>query len=192
MRFELPSVLRALSLRDETHRRFAAFAAAACAFDLATKEVAVRALGSTGYVELTDRLALMLVWNTGSVGGSMVGALTWQLSAVMTVLAIGLVMSVVGPMAAFDRRAVPALGLVSGGAIGNLASMMAGPPGVADFIGIRLSCDLTMVANVADFALWGGAALLVPVALTLVRLVRAERAQRAALRAAPRTAVRAA
>ena len=89
-------------------------------------------------------------------------------------------------LAAIDRRAIPALGLVTGGAIGNLASMMAGPPGVADFIGIRLSADTTMVANVADFALWSGALLLVPVALKLVRLVRAERA------AAARAVVRAA
>jgi lipoprotein signal peptidase len=185
MRLDLLSFLRALPFRDETHRRFVAFAAAACLVDLASKEVAVRALGSTGYVALTERLALMLVWNTGSVGGSAVGEVTWQLSAVVTALAVGLVMSVVKPMAAFDRRAVPALGLVTGGALGNLASMMAGPPGVADFIGIRLTAHTTMVANIADFALWSGAALLVPVAMTLVRLVRAERA---AVRAMVRTA----
>lgn len=54
-----------------------------------------------------------------------------------------------------------------------------GPPGVADFIGIRLTKDTTIVANVADFALWTGALLLAPVAMTLVRLVREERAQAA-------------
>ncbi|MFO0093553.1 MAG: signal peptidase II [Gemmatimonadaceae bacterium] len=176
MRANLPSFLRTLSFRDQPQRRFVAWAAAACLVDLASKEMAVRALGSTGVVALTDRLALMLVWNTGSVGGNLVSAVTWQLSALVTALAVGLVFTVVGPIAAVDRRATVAFGLVTGGAIGNLASMMAGPPGVADFIGIRLTPETTMVANVADFALWTGAVLLAPVFLTLVRLVRADRA----------------
>lgn len=184
MRLGSPKFLRVFSLRDATTRRFFMIAALACLIDLASKEIAVRMLGSTGYVPLSDRLALMLVWNTASVGGATVGALTWNISALMTLLAVGLVISVVGPMAAVDRRAVPALGLVTGGAIGNLASMVAGPAGVADFIGIRISANTTMVANLADFALWGGALLLAPVAMTLLRMVRAERA--AAARAASR------
>jgi signal peptidase II len=93
----------------------------------------------------------------------------------VTLLAIGMVLIVVRPLSAVDTRATTGLGLVSGGAMGNLASIMAGPAGVADFIGIRLSGDTTMVANIADFFLWGGALLLIPVCATLARMAHLER-----------------
>ena len=68
-----------------------------------------------------------------------------------------------------------ALGLVSGGALGNLASIVAGPKGVADFLAVRLTQNVTMVANVADLFLWSGALMLIPVAITVLRMARAER-----------------
>ena len=165
-------------LRDPVVRRFLGIAVAATALDLMTKEAAVRLLGNTGVVTITDRLSFTLVWNTGTAGGLLLGQGTWFLSALITVLALGLVLSVVRPMAAYDSRATMAMGLVSGGAIGNLLSMIAGPRGVADFIGVRLTEDTTMVANVADLFLWSGSLLLVPVGMTLYRLAKLERAQR--------------
>jgi lipoprotein signal peptidase len=167
------------SVSDPVIRRYLGFAVLACLADLCTKEVAVRSLGEHGFVSLTDRFALMLVWNTGSAGGVSIGPFTTELNVLMTLLAMGLVFTVVRPMAAIDPRATLPLALVSGGAAGNLLSMLWGPSGVADFIGIRLTKDTTIVANVADFALWTGALLLAPVVLTLVRMVRAERAQAA-------------
>ena len=161
--------------RDSAIRRFVGIAVAACGVDLLTKEIAVRSLGETGWVTLTDRLSLTLVWNTGTAGGSSIGPFTWLLNVVVTVLALGLVMSVVRAMAAVDTRSTMALGLVSGGALGNLGSIVAGPVGVADFLAVRLSDDLTMVANVADLFLWAGALTLVPVGATLVRMAREER-----------------
>lgn len=166
-------------------RRYLGIAGAACMVDLLTKEVAVRALGDHGVVSLTERLSLTLVWNTGAAGGVTMGPYTWLINVVVTVLALGLVLSVVRPMAAVDPRATMALGLVSGGAVGNLLSIMAGPLGVADFIGIRLTADTTMVANVADFFLWAGALMLAPIGATLVRMARAERAMRSVPRAMP-------
>lgn len=165
-------------LRDPVVRRYLGIAGAATAVDLLTKEIAVRLLGETGFVTMTDRLAFTLVWNTGTAGGFSVGPFTWFLNVLVTVLALGLVLSVVRPMAAYDARATMAMGLVSGGAIGNLLSMMAGPHGVADFIGVRLTDDTTMVANVADLFLWCGAIMLVPVGRTLYRMAKLERAQR--------------
>lgn len=176
------SISSHISLRDAVTRRFMAIAGIACLVDLASKEAAVRALGENGLVTLTDRLSLVLVWNTGSAGGVSVGPFTWLINVVVTILAVGLVMSVVRQMSAIDSRATIALALVSGGAFGNLASMLAGPVGVADFIGIKLTEDTTMVANLADFFLWSGALLLVPVAFTLLRLARKERAQKARIR----------
>ncbi|MCO4099120.1 signal peptidase II [Gemmatimonas sp.] len=166
-------------LQDLVVRRYLGIAVAATALDLMTKEAAVRLLGNTGFVTITDRLSFTLVWNTGTAGGLMLGPGTWLLNVLMTVLALGLVLSVVRPMAAVDPRATMAMGLVSGGAIGNLLSMVAGPHGVADFIGVRLTEDTTMVANVADLFLWSGSLLLVPVGMTLYRLAKLERAQRA-------------
>jgi signal peptidase II len=161
---------------DQTLRRYLGIAVVACGIDLLTKEIAVRSLGETGLVTLTERLSLTLVWNTGAAGGVSIGPFTWLLNVVVTVLALGLVVSVVRAMAAVDSRSTMALGLVSGGALGNLASIVAGPHGVADFLAVRLTDDLTMVANVADLFLWVGAATLAPVAVTLVRLARAEKA----------------
>lgn len=162
---------------DPVIRRYFGIALLALLADLCTKEVAVRWLGDHGFLNLTERFTLMLVWNTGSAGGISIGPFTTELNVLMTVMAMGLVYTVVRPMAAIDPRAVLPLALVSGGAAGNLLSMLWGPPGVADFIGIRLTKDTTIVANVADFALWAGALLLAPVAMTLVRMVREERAQ---------------
>ncbi len=173
------------SSEDAVLRRYLGFAVAACLVDLATKDFAVRFLGPHGIERLSDRFSLMLVWNTGSAGGLSIGPFTTQINVLVTLLALGLVYSVVRPMAVVDARAVLPLGLVSGGALGNLLSMLAGPPGVADFLGIRITRETTIVANVADLSLWSGALLLAPVALTLVRLVRAER--HAARNAAGRT-----
>lgn len=178
MSFSRLSASSSTLLRDPVVRRYLGIAVAATATDLMTKEAAVRLLGNTGFVTITDRLSFTLVWNTGTAGGLMLGPGTWFLNILITVLALGLVLSVVRPMAAYDARSTMAMGLVSGGAIGNLLSMVAGPRGVADFIGVRLTEDTTMVANVADLFLWSGALLLVPVGMTLYRMAKVERARR--------------
>jgi signal peptidase II len=177
MSLSRPSIFSPL-FRDRAIRRYIGIAVAACGVDLLSKEIAVRSLGENGLVPLADGLSLTLVWNTGAAGGVSLGPFTWLLNVVVTVLALGLVMSVVRAMAAADARSTMALGLVSGGALGNLASIVAGPVGVADFLAVRLSEDTTMVANVADLFLWAGALALVPVGATLLRMARAERAAR--------------
>jgi signal peptidase II len=173
-----PSLLMPL-LRDSAFRRYVTITIAACAVDLLTKEMAVRSLAKAGLFTLTERLSLTLVWNTGAAGGMSIGPFTWVLNVVVTVLALGLVMSVVRAMAAVDTRSTLALGLVSGGALGNLASIVAGPRGVLDFLAVRLTDNVTMVANVADLFLWSGALALIPVGATLVRMSREEKAARA-------------
>lgn len=172
----LRSLTRFLVSSDPRVQRFWLIAVMACVADLTTKEVAHRLLGESGQVALASKLTLTLIFNTGTAGGLEIGPYTWALNVTITALALALIGSVVRAMAAIDGRASLALGLVTGGAIGNLASMLAGPEGVADFIGIQLTPSMAIVANVADMALWGGALLLVPVAITLIRLVQAERA----------------
>lgn len=181
MRFSFLAKIRALRSADPVYRRFALIAGLAALTDLATKEWAVRGLGEHGLVPLTERFSLFLVWNTGVAGGASVGPFTWLLNVLVTVAALYLVLTVVRPLAAVHPISVTSLGLVSGGAVGNLASMMAGPPGVADFLAVRVSDSTTMVANVADLHLWTGALLLAPVAVKLLQRLRDERAQRRAL-----------
>lgn len=170
---------------DAVMRQYARIALLGCAFDLVTKEVAVRALGDQ-LIGLGSRFSLMLVWNLGAAGGVQVGPLTASINVLVTLLAIGLVATVVRPIAAIDRHAPLPLGLVTGGALGNLLSIVAGPEGVADFLGVRVSADTTIVVNIADLLLWSGALLLVPVALRLLQAHRAERLART-LSAVPAT-----
>ena len=182
MRLDTLRAVRVQSLFDTVRARFIGMTAVVAAVDLLSKEVAVRSLGSAGVVPFTDRFSLFVVFNTGSAGGVEVGPYTWQLNVLVTLLAVGLIASVVQAMAAVDRRATRALAIVAGGAVGNLLSMLFGPEGVADFLAVRLTSDTTIVANVADLALWTGAAMLAPVALLLTRMARAERLERAVLR----------
>lgn len=163
-------------LSDALQRRYYLVALTGMLVDLATKAVAVRSLGETGVVSVTDRLTFLLVWNTGAAGGVSMGPFTAQLNVLMTSLAVLLVVSVVRAIASIDPRAVYALGMVTGGALGNLASILGGHEGVADFIGVHLWGETTIVANVADLLLWSGALMLAPIAATLISRVRAERA----------------
>ncbi len=178
MHLDTPRVSRVQSLFATARARFIGMTAAVAAVDLLVKDVAVRSLGSDNVVAFTDRFSMFVVFNTGSAGGVQIGPYTWHLNVLVTLLAVGMIASVVQPMASVDRRATRALAFVAGGAVGNLLSMLFGPDGVADFLAIRLTADTTIVANVADLALWAGAAMLAPVALTLFRLARIERVER--------------
>ncbi len=151
------------------------FATLAAAADLITKQVATATIASGDVIPLFDRLSMMVVFNTGSAGGVMIGPYTWHYNVLVTMAALVLITVVAPSLIAIDRTARLSLGLVAGGAIGNLASMLFGPAGVADFIALRLRGDTTIVMNVADLELWVGALLLLPVVMTLVRAIRAER-----------------
>ena len=158
--------------------RFLLLAAIAASADLITKALATGLLRDGNTVSISDRLAFVLVYNTGGAGGLMMGPNTWGINVAITSLAILMVMRIVVPLSAVAPRATMALGLVTGGAVGNLASMLAGPNGVADFLAVRVSDSTTMVMNGADLLLWSGALCLVPVVTRLIGAVRAERAER--------------
>lgn len=151
--------------------RIAAFGALA---DVGLKAVATYFLADGSIVPLTDRLALMLVYNTGGAGGVMIGPYTGVVNMLVTVAAIAMVLRIVTPLAEFDGRSSLALALVTGGALGNLASMLAGPKGVADFLAISVSEYSSIVINGADVLLWSGALLLIPVVAKLIAAVIAE------------------
>ena len=172
----LPSSL-AIRLVD-VRARFGVLAALAATVDLLTKAVATNLLNDGRAVLLSERFGFMLVYNTGGAGGLMIGPYTWALNVIVTLGAILMVTRIVVPLAAVDPRATLSLALVTGGAMGNLASMLAGPEGVADFIAVRIGDATTIVMNGADLLLWTGALMLVPVVMRLVRAVRSERSAR--------------
>jgi lipoprotein signal peptidase len=174
--FYAPSRSSSVTASSGVMTRYFALAGMAAAGDLLTKALAASVLTEGHMIALTKRVAFMLVYNTGSAGGVMIGPFTWALNVMVTLAAILMVMRIVTPMAAVDTRATLALALVSGGAFGNLASMVAGPEGVADFFAVGLTQSTTIVMNVADLMLWSGALLLVPVVLRLIGTMRTERA----------------
>lgn len=170
-----PSANRSIQAPSRPLLQYGAVLFLATALDLVTKQVAVSSLADGRVVPLLERMSLMVVFNMGSAGGVMIGPYTWQLNVLVTMAALALITMVAPSLIAVDRSARLSLGLVAGGALGNMASMLFGPKGVADFLALHLDNDVTIVMNVADLELWIGALLLVPVIITLVRAIRAER-----------------
>ena len=158
--------------------RFLALAAVIAGIDLLSKAVAAGALSNARVVPLGERIGFMLVYNTGTAGGLSIGPYTWAVNVLVTFGAIAMVLRIVQALAEVDPRSTTPLALVTGGAVGNLASMMVGPEGVADFIAVQISQSSTVILNVADLFLWSGALLLVPVVVRLVHAVRAEQRSR--------------
>lgn len=149
------------------------FAAGAGIADWLTKLLAVRFL-TDNTIPLGDHFGLALVFNTGGAGGWTYGSYTLAINVVVTTFAIVMISAIVGQLARVDRRAAWALGLVAGGATGNLVSMLVGTAGVADFLAFRFGSGSAVIANVADFMLWGGAVMLIPVVNNLLREIRRE------------------
>ena len=168
--------------------RFIGWAAVVLLLDLTSKQWAITALADQA-MPLVDRFSLFLVFNTGLAGGASIGPWTWLVNALGTIATVGMVVGVVVPLARVDHRAAAAMGMVAGGALGNLASILGEARGVPDFLALRLS-DAWVIFNVADIGLWVGALLLVPVVIGLAQLVAAERRQaRWAARKAARATV---
>ncbi len=162
------------ALVSDVALRFLAWASLVLAVDLGSKHWAVTSLADRA-IQLVDRFSLFLVFNTGTAGGFSIGPYTWLINVLGTVATVALVVGVVVPLARVDLRAVAAMGLIAGGATGNLASLVGDSRGVPDFLALHVG-EAYVVFNVADIGLWIGAGLLVPVAMGLVRQARAERA----------------
>ena len=108
--------------------------------DWLTKAVAARLVGSDP-VELTERLRFAVVHNDGTAFGLSAGAYTWPLNLALTLVAIVLMVPVARDLARIDEASPRALGLIMGGAMGNLASLLFGPPGVVDFISVSMGAE---------------------------------------------------
>ncbi len=143
------------------------------AVDLTTKYAAVAVL-SGAPVEVTDWLSLAVVHNDKGVFGLSLGAYTRQLNLALTLCAIAMIVPVGRDLERIDRWAPTTLGLILGGALGNLTSLILSARGVVDFIAIRTGEASAVVMNVADIAAYTGLALLLRTTFLLVGAIRRE------------------
>jgi signal peptidase II len=128
------------------------------AVDLVTKVLAVRYLEWRPPVPVADGLVyIQLVRNPGAAFGMATG-MTWLL----TLIAVGVVVAIVRVAGRLRSRGwAVALGLVLGGALGNLVDRLVREPGVGrghvvDFI----AYGSLFIGNVADIAIVAAAALM--------------------------------
>jgi signal peptidase II len=158
-------------------RLLALIAGVTVALDQITKAVALSALEDGESIPIVDGV---LHWTLQRNPGAAFG-LFQRAPVVFTVLAIVITVVIVSIAPRVqDRLNASALGLVLGGALGNLADRLFRPPGpfrgrVIDFIDFRVWPTF----NLADAAVVVGAALLA------IASFRADRAERDARRAAP-------
>lgn len=130
--------------------------------DQLTKLWAERALTLYAPVEVTSFFNLTLVYNPGAAFSMFSSAGGWQ-RWVLSGVAVGVGVLIVGWLARLPRRAVwqvTALGLILGGAIGNLIDRIRLGM-VVDFLDFHYAGLHWPAFNVADAAITVGAVLLV-------------------------------
>lgn len=126
--------------------------------DLVTKIVAEATLLRTPGVNIFgDWFQLRLVYNPGAAFGLHVGPYSrWIFFVIALVAVVVLVrMSRASPIG--DRFRQLALGLVAGGAVGNLIDRIRSPRGVVDFLDLGIGALRWPTFNVADIAVSCGA-----------------------------------
>ena len=159
---------------DADRRVFWSVAAGTVGLDLVTKVVAESMLLRTpGVAIIGEWIQLRLVYNQGAAFGLNVGPYSrWIFFAIALVAVVVLVrMSRASP--AGDRVRQLALGLVCGGAFGNLIDRVRSGRGVVDFLDVGVGALRWPTFNVADIAVSCGA---IALAISLWR----EDAERAA------------
>ena len=156
--------------------------------DLLTKQVAVWWVGAL-HPNVASTVQFGVVHNDKGAFGLTAGAYTFEVSLALTLAAIALIISVARDLAKVDVRAPAALGLIAGGAIGNLVSMLVTPAGVVDFIAIQQRDGAGIVLNVADLAAYAGVAMLMRTAALVTTAIRRTREEASRTRTADRDLV---
>lgn len=166
-----------MSHRSRQLTIFAAIASVIALVDLITKEIAASALsaGPLTLDVLGHGLRFVLVHNELSAFGVSLGPLTREINMVATFAAIVLAVPACARLHDIDRFAPVALGLVAGAAFGNLFSMLTSGAGVVDFVALSRGGG-ELVFNLADFAAYAGAILLLRTVIIVAHHIRLERA----------------
>jgi signal peptidase II len=130
--------------------------------DFATKALAVAMLVPQHVPRevIGEWARLTLVHNPGAAFGVSAGPYSRQIFLLLTVVALLVLSKLYRTTPPGDRLRVIALGLVCGGAIGNLIDRIRSPIGVVDFLDIGFRDWRWPTFNVADMAVSIGAFLL--------------------------------
>lgn len=142
--------------------------------DLMTKQVALLWVG-TLEPRVSSVVRFGVVHNDKGAFGLTAGDYTFELSLALTLAALVLIIPVARDLTRIDERASAALGLIAGGAIGNLVSLLISPAGVVDFIAIQRANGAGIVLNVADVAAYAGVVMLMRTTAMVVAAIRRAR-----------------
>ncbi|HEX6809971.1 MAG TPA: signal peptidase II [Gemmatimonadaceae bacterium] len=141
---------------------FWSLVAGVVATDVITKIAAVQFLPGQRVPQnvFGEVVRLTLVFNPGAAFGLNLGPWSREIFLVLTVIALMILGRLYRGTRADDVLRVVALGLVCGGAIGNLIDRVRSPIGVVDFMDIGFRDWRWPTFNVADIAVSTGAFLL--------------------------------
>ena len=143
-------------------RLFWPVAAAFLATDVATKWWAVDTLAPvhTRHAVFGDWLTFTLLYNPGAAFGLHLGEWSRWIFTALTVGAVFILTRMYQATAEGDRLKLTALGMILGGACGNLIDRLRSGQGVVDFIDVGLGEMRWPTFNVADIGVSCGAVLL--------------------------------
>lgn len=133
------------------------------ALDLITKELAVANLTRVPTRVLGEFLQFRLVYNPGAAFGIYVGPYSRWVFMGLALVALVVLGSMVLRTPAHQWFRLSALGLVCGGAVGNLIDRVQSARGVVDFIDVWIGPFNWPTFNVADMAVSVGAIALAAV-----------------------------
>jgi len=128
--------------------------------DFITKQIAVATLSQGSVRILGDWFLFRLVYNPGAAFGIHVGEYSRWVFMGLAILALVILGSMVRHTSPAQRFRLTALGLVCGGAIGNLIDRVRSARGVVDFIDVYLGPFHWPTFNVADMGVTCGAVAL--------------------------------
>lgn len=107
-----------------------------------------------------DVVRFTLAYNPGAAFGINVGPSSRVVFTVLTLVALVALIAMYRSTPASQRVQVAALGLITGGALGNLYDRLRGASGVVDFIDVGVGGTRFWTFNIADAGITIGAILL--------------------------------
>lgn len=107
-----------------------------------------------------DVVRFTLAYNPGAAFGIDVGPASRIVFTILTLVALVALIAMYRATPAEDRVQVAALGLITGGALGNLYDRIRGAAGVVDFIDVGVGGTRFWTFNIADAGITIGAILL--------------------------------
>lgn len=129
--------------------------------DCASKRLVVEHLDpSMSHDVFGSTLRFTLAYNKGTAFGFLPGSVARLAVIALTTAALAVLMRLYRRAAAGDRATALALGLIVGGALGNLADRVRSAAGVVDFIDAGAGPLRFWIFNVADVGVSVGAVLL--------------------------------